>query len=38
VEAPNGQEWYNFDGVNKDIKKLKKKVEALEAKLSPPKK
>jgi thiosulfate/3-mercaptopyruvate sulfurtransferase len=38
VEAPNGQQWYNFDGVNKDIKKLKKKVEALEAKLSPPKK
>lgn len=38
VEAPNGQQWYNFDGVNKDIKKLKKQVEALEAKLAPPKK
>jgi len=30
VEAPNGEQWYNFDGVNKDIKKLKKKVKELE--------
>ena len=26
IEAPNGQQWYNFDGVNKDLKKQKKKV------------
>jgi len=30
VEAPNGQQWYNFDGVNKDLKKLKKQVKELE--------
>lgn len=34
VEAPNGQQWYNFDGVNKSIKKLDKKVKALEAALA----
>jgi len=31
VEATNGQQWYNFDKVNKSIKKLDKKVKALEA-------
>jgi thiosulfate/3-mercaptopyruvate sulfurtransferase len=30
VEAPNGEQWYNFDGVNKSLKKLKKKVKELE--------
>ncbi len=30
VEAPNGEQWYNFDGVNKAIKKLTKKVKELE--------
>jgi len=30
VEAPNGEQWFNFDGVNKDLKKLKKDVKALE--------
>ena len=30
VEASNGEQWYNFDGVNKDIKKLKKQVKELE--------
>ena len=34
VEAPNGEQWYNFDGVNKDIKKLKEKVEELEEALA----
>jgi thiosulfate/3-mercaptopyruvate sulfurtransferase len=34
VEAPNGQKWYNFDGVNKDIKKLKKQVKELEEALA----
>jgi len=34
VEAPNGEQWYNFDGVNKDIKKLKKTVEELEEALA----
>jgi thiosulfate/3-mercaptopyruvate sulfurtransferase len=34
VEAPNGQQWYNFDGVNKDLKKLKKKVKELEEALA----
>jgi len=34
VEAPNGAQWYNFDGVNKDIKKLKEKVEKLEEALA----
>jgi thiosulfate/3-mercaptopyruvate sulfurtransferase len=34
VEAPNGEQWYNFDGVNKDIKKLKKKVKELEEALA----
>jgi len=34
VEAPNGEQWYNFDGVNKDIKKLKKKVKELEETLA----
>ncbi|MDF1577384.1 MAG: rhodanese-like domain-containing protein, partial [Desulfobulbales bacterium] len=31
IEAPNGAQWYNFDKVNKSIKKLEKKVKALEA-------
>ncbi|MBU0480545.1 MAG: hypothetical protein KKG47_05540 [Proteobacteria bacterium] len=31
IEAPNGVQWYNFDKVNKSIKDLEKKVEALEA-------
>jgi hypothetical protein len=30
IEAPNGEQWYNFDKVNKDIKKLIKKVKELE--------
>ena len=30
VEAANGEQWYNFDGVNKDLKKLKKQVKELE--------
>lgn len=30
IEAPNGPQFYNFDKVNKSIKKLEKKVEALE--------
>ena len=30
VEAANGEQWYNFDGVNKDIKKLKEQVKELE--------
>jgi thiosulfate/3-mercaptopyruvate sulfurtransferase len=34
VEAPNGEQWYNFDGVNKDIKKLKETVEKLEETLA----
>jgi thiosulfate/3-mercaptopyruvate sulfurtransferase len=34
VAAPNGEQWYNFDGVNKSIKKLKKKVEELEETLA----
>jgi thiosulfate/3-mercaptopyruvate sulfurtransferase len=29
VEAPNGAQWFNFDGVNKDIKKLKKELDEL---------
>ena len=34
VEAPNGAQWYNFDNVNKDIKKLKEQVEKLEEALA----
>ena len=30
IEAPNGPQFYNFDKVNKSIKKLDKKVKALE--------
>jgi thiosulfate/3-mercaptopyruvate sulfurtransferase len=30
VEAPDGQQWYNFDKVNKTLKKLTKKVKELE--------
>ena len=30
VEASNGEQWYNFDKVNKDLKKLDKKVKELE--------
>ena len=30
VEAPDGEQWYNFDKVNKDIKKLTKKIKELE--------
>jgi hypothetical protein len=30
VEAPNGHQWYNFDKVNKTMKKLTKKVKKLE--------
>jgi len=30
VEGPNGEQWYNFDKVNKDLKKLAKKVKELE--------
>ena len=38
IEAPNGAQYYNFDHVNKELKKLAKKVADLEAKLAPPKK
>jgi len=38
IEAPNGVQFYNFDHVNKELKKLAKKIDALEAKLAPPKK
>jgi hypothetical protein len=31
IEAPNGAQFYNFDKVNKSLKKLDKKVTALEA-------
>ncbi|KPK00725.1 MAG: hypothetical protein AMJ60_00295 [Desulfobacterales bacterium SG8_35] len=34
VEASNGAQWYNFDGVNKDLKKLKKQVKELEEALA----
>ena len=34
VEAPNGPQWYNFDKVNKDLKKLTKKVKELEEALA----
>ena len=34
VEAPNGEQWYNFGGVNKQLKKLKKKVKKLEEALA----
>ena len=37
IEAPNGPQYYNFDKVNKSLKKLEKKVEALEALLKPKK-
>jgi hypothetical protein len=30
VEAPNGEQWYNFDKVNKDLKKLTEKIKELE--------
>ncbi len=33
IEAPNGVQYYNFAKVNKSIKKLEKKVKALEATL-----
>lgn len=33
IDAPNGVQYYNFAKVNKSIKKLKKKVDALEATL-----
>ena len=35
IEAPNGVQYYNFDHVNKELKKLAKKVADLEAKLAP---
>jgi thiosulfate/3-mercaptopyruvate sulfurtransferase len=34
VKAPNGQQWYNFDKVNKTLKKLTKKVKELEETLA----
>jgi thiosulfate/3-mercaptopyruvate sulfurtransferase len=34
VEAPNGDQWYNFDKVNKTMKKLTKKVKELEETLA----
>jgi thiosulfate/3-mercaptopyruvate sulfurtransferase len=34
VEAPNGHQWYNFDKVNKTMKKLTKKVKKLEEALA----
>ncbi|NOY65125.1 MAG: sulfurtransferase [Nitrospirae bacterium] len=33
VEAPNGEQWYNFAKVNKTLKKLKKEVEKLKKQL-----
>jgi thiosulfate/3-mercaptopyruvate sulfurtransferase len=33
IEAPNGKQFYNFDKVNKSIKKLEKKVTKLEEQL-----
>jgi len=38
VEAPNGEQWYNFAKVNKTLKKLKKKIEKLEKQLKGKKK
>ena len=34
VEAPNGEQWYNFGKVNKTLKKLTKKVKKLEEALA----
>jgi thiosulfate/3-mercaptopyruvate sulfurtransferase len=34
IEAPNGAQWYNFDKVNKTLKKLTKKVKKLEEALA----
>jgi thiosulfate/3-mercaptopyruvate sulfurtransferase len=34
IEAPNGHQWYNFDKVNKTMKKLTKKVKKLEEALA----
>jgi len=34
IEAPNGTQFYNFDGVNKSIKKLEKTVKKLEEALA----
>ena len=34
VEAPNGEQWYNFGGVNKTLKKLTKKIKKLEEALA----
>jgi thiosulfate/3-mercaptopyruvate sulfurtransferase len=34
IEAPNGEQWYNFDKVNKTLKKLTKKVKKLEEALA----
>ncbi len=33
VEAPNGEQWYNFAKVNKTLKKLQKKIKKLEEKI-----
>ncbi len=33
VEAPNGEQWYNFAKVNKTLKKLKKEVKKLKQQL-----
>lgn len=33
IEAPNGRQFYNFDKVNKSLKKLEKQVKALEDQL-----
>ena len=38
VEAPNGEQFYNFDGVNKTLKKLAKRIDALEKQLAAKKK
>ena len=38
IAAPNGAQYYNFDKVNKSIKKLEKKIAALEKLVAPPKK
>ena len=38
IDAPNGPQYYNFAKVNKTLKKLEKKVAALEKQLAPAKK
>jgi thiosulfate/3-mercaptopyruvate sulfurtransferase len=35
IEAPNGEQWYNFDKVNKELKELTKKIKELEETVAP---